>query len=97
MMSSCCTLRLKRRKAFSRDSLSWMMTSATLYSPPIRFGLVSCGVTISGAPPLEIIACWMPRLHVEVGMLMPLLINLAIGVKQSFGGEGDLGQSLRWG
>lgn len=45
MMSSCCTLRLKRRRAFSRDSLSWIMTSATIHSPPIRFGLVSCGAT----------------------------------------------------
>src|SRR5260370_1253566 len=34
MMSSCCTLRLKRRKAFSRDSLSWMMTSATFLIHP---------------------------------------------------------------
>src|SRR6266480_7428081 len=34
MMSSCCTLRLKRRRAFSRDSLSWMMTSATLLIHP---------------------------------------------------------------
>src|SRR6266478_1081915 len=34
MMSSCCTLRLKRRRAFSRDSLSWIMTSATLVIHP---------------------------------------------------------------
>src|SRR5882724_9302333 len=34
MMSSCCTLRLKRRRAFSRDSLSWMMTSATFLIHP---------------------------------------------------------------
>src|SRR5215472_4344167 len=35
MISSCCTLRLKRRSAFSRDSLSWIITSANelhLYS-----------------------------------------------------------------
>src|SRR3972149_10861471 len=35
MISSCCTLRLKRRKAFSRDSPSWMTTSATRNSPPV--------------------------------------------------------------
>src|SRR5208282_4249549 len=28
MMSSCCTLRLNRRSAFSRDSPSWTRTSA---------------------------------------------------------------------
>src|SRR2546427_8559924 len=34
MMSSCCTLRLKRRRAFSRDSPSWILTSAKLITPP---------------------------------------------------------------
>ena len=34
MMSSCCTLRLKRRSAFSRDSPSWSLTSAKLTTPP---------------------------------------------------------------
>src|SRR5271167_5169013 len=42
MISSCCTLRLKRRSAFSRDSLSWIMTSATFSFPPnpVRIGYV---------------------------------------------------------
>src|SRR5271169_1392730 len=42
MISSCCTLRLKRRSAFSRDSLSWIMTSATFtFTPnPVRIGYV---------------------------------------------------------
>src|SRR5271169_5632995 len=42
MMSSCCTLRLKRRRAFSRDSLSWIITSATLnFTPnPVRIGFL---------------------------------------------------------
>jgi hypothetical protein len=34
MMSSCCTLRLKRRKAFSRDSPSCSLTSANETTPP---------------------------------------------------------------
>src|SRR5580658_5942170 len=34
MMSSCWTLRLNRRKAFSSDSPSWIITSATQTSPP---------------------------------------------------------------
>src|ERR1700751_5450133 len=66
MMSSCCTLRLKRRKAFSKDSDSWMMTSATLNSPPIRFGLVTCGVVFYGAPPMDIIACNQRHVHEHV-------------------------------
>src|ERR1700744_5184564 len=66
MMSSCCTLRLKRRKAFSKDSDSWMMTSATLNSPPIRFGLVTCGVVVYGAPPMDIIACNQRHVHEHV-------------------------------
>ena len=35
MMSSCWTLRLKRRRAFSIDSPSWTLTSATIRTPPI--------------------------------------------------------------
>ena len=35
MMSSCWTLRLKRRRAFSIDSPSWTLTSATTHTPPI--------------------------------------------------------------
>jgi hypothetical protein len=35
-MSSCCTLRLKRRNAFSRDSPSCSRTSAKLTHPPTR-------------------------------------------------------------
>src|ERR1051326_4342844 len=35
-MSSCCTLRLNRRKAFSRDSPSCILTSANLaYTPQL--------------------------------------------------------------
>src|SRR6266480_792204 len=34
MMSSCCTLRLKRRSAFSRDSPSCSLTSANGLTPP---------------------------------------------------------------
>src|SRR5579864_5142102 len=34
MMSSCCTLRLKRRRAFSNDSPSCNLTSAKLDTPP---------------------------------------------------------------
>src|ERR1700743_1459684 len=70
MMSSCCTLRLKRRKAFSKDSDSWMMTSATLNSPPIRFGLVNCGVVVYGAPPMSIIACNRRYVHEHVDRIM---------------------------
>lgn len=33
MMSSCCTFRLKRRRALSMDSPSWTFTSATLIHP----------------------------------------------------------------
>ena len=33
MMSSCCTLRLKRRSALSMDSPSWIFTSAKLDTP----------------------------------------------------------------
>src|SRR5215831_10032336 len=36
MMSSCCTLRLKRRRAFSRDSPSCSLTSAKLTHPQTR-------------------------------------------------------------
>src|SRR5687767_13666220 len=36
MMSSCCTLRLKRRNALSIDSPSWTFTSAKLETPPNR-------------------------------------------------------------
>jgi hypothetical protein len=47
MMSSCCTFRLKRRSAFSRDSLSWIMTSATNHSPPIRVDwILSCPAAV---------------------------------------------------
>src|SRR5580698_301972 len=35
-MSSCCTLRLKRRSAFSRDSPSCNLTSAKETTPPNR-------------------------------------------------------------
>src|SRR5215472_5347469 len=35
-MSSCCTLRLKRRRAFSRDSPSCSLTSAKLTHPQTR-------------------------------------------------------------
>jgi hypothetical protein len=33
MMSSCCTLRLKRRNALSIDSPSWIFTSAKTHTP----------------------------------------------------------------
>jgi|ERR1700722_9800463 hypothetical protein len=80
MMSSCCTLRLKRRKAFSKDSDSWMMTSATLNSPPIRFGLVTCGVVVYGAPPMSIIACIRRHVHEHVDRIMGhLVVNSGIG------------------
>src|SRR5215831_15875722 len=36
MMSSCCTLRLKRRSAFSRDSPSCSLTSAKRTHPQTR-------------------------------------------------------------
>src|SRR5215469_8573915 len=36
MMSSCCTLRLKRRRAFSSDSPSCSLTSAKLTHPQTR-------------------------------------------------------------
>jgi hypothetical protein len=79
MMSSCCTLRLKRRKAFSKDSDSWMMTSATLNSPPIRFGLVTCGVVVYGAPPMSIIACNRRHVHEHVDRIMGhLVVNSGI-------------------
>src|SRR5579864_20917 len=39
MMSSCCTFRLKRRRAFSSDSPSCNLTSANETTPPNR----SCG------------------------------------------------------
>src|SRR5215469_10084009 len=35
-MSSCCTLRLKRRRAFSNDSPSCSLTSAKLTHPQTR-------------------------------------------------------------
>ena len=35
MISSCCTLRLKRRNALSKVSPSWTRTSAKLDSPPV--------------------------------------------------------------
>src|SRR5580704_4125279 len=52
MMSSCCTLRLKRRSAFSRDSLSWIMTSATftLTPNPVRIGYVRCDCFLRHRP-----------------------------------------------
>src|SRR5690348_3252834 len=79
MMSSCCTLRLNRRKAFSKDSDSWMMTSATLNSPPIRFGLVTCGVVVYGAPPKNIIACNRRYAHEHVDRIMGhLVVNSSI-------------------
>src|SRR5918995_5887126 len=34
MMSSCCILRLKRRRAFSIDSPSWTLISAKKSTPP---------------------------------------------------------------
>src|SRR5215831_19518485 len=36
MMSSCCTFRLKRRRAFSSDSPSCNLTSANETTPPNR-------------------------------------------------------------
>src|SRR5580692_7503656 len=64
MMSSCCTLRLKRRSAFSRDSLSWIMTSATFtFTPnPVRIGYVRRYCLVR-TPPLVIIARQPPRGH----------------------------------
>src|SRR5271170_4458708 len=41
MMSSCCTLRLKRRSAFSRDSPSCNLTSAKETTPPNLSGVDS--------------------------------------------------------
>src|SRR5713226_906018 len=73
MMSSCCTLRLKRRRAFSRDSLSWMMTSATFLIHPQSgsdwylaaplAGHTAANYVLLRAPPLVlIIACiWLLR------------------------------------
>src|ERR1700737_352374 len=92
MMSSCCTLRLKRRKAFSRDSLSWMMTSATLYSPPIRFGLVSCGGVLLRSYPhrpwrLSHVRCF--EAHGQVAG--HLLINSGYGSQAIFLGGGGVG------
>src|SRR5579871_4533155 len=85
MMSSCCTLRLKRRKAFSKDSDSWMMTSATLNSPPIRFGLVTCGVVVYGAPPMDIIACNQRHVHEHVDRIMGhLVVNSGIRCQAIF-------------
>src|SRR5271163_1708774 len=64
MISSCCTLRLKRRSAFSRDSLSWIMTSATFtFTPnPVRIGYVRWYCLVR-TPPLVIIARQPPRGH----------------------------------
>src|SRR5579864_595778 len=42
MMSSCCTFRLKRRRAFSSDSPSCNLTSAKETTPPNR----SCGTRL---------------------------------------------------
>jgi hypothetical protein len=39
MMSSCCTFRLKRRSAFSRDSPSCNLTSAKATTPPNLSGV----------------------------------------------------------
>src|SRR5437868_4109497 len=39
MMSSCCTLRLNRRRALSIDSPSWIFTSATRLTPPSRVAI----------------------------------------------------------
>jgi len=61
-------LRLKRRKAFSRDSLSWIMTSATLLIHPqsgsdwylavLLASQAAPGYVLLRAPPLAlIIAC----------------------------------------
>src|SRR3982751_3472880 len=41
MISSCCTLRLKRRSALSIDSPSCTLTSATLEKHPLRGHLFS--------------------------------------------------------
>src|SRR3984885_14319944 len=102
MMSSCCTLRLKRRKAFSKDSDSWMMTSATLNSPPIRFGLVTCGVVVYGAPPMDIIACNQRHVHEHVDRIMGhLVVNSSIRCQVIFvknGSEnGRTGELLAFG
>src|SRR5207249_3104782 len=78
MMSSCCTLRLKRRRAFSRDSLSWMMTSATFLIHPQSgsdwylaaplAGQPAAGCVLLRAPPLVvIIACINNRHFHELG------------------------------
>src|SRR5579864_6752234 len=82
MMSSCCTLRLKRRRAFSRDSLSWMMTSATVVIHP-QSGLdwTLCGVSRWYTPPLKIIA--RGRWH--------LLINKGYRSQAIFMQGGELG------
>src|SRR5579864_8101877 len=42
MMSSCCTFRLKRRRAFSSDSPSCNLTSANETTPPNQ----SCGTRL---------------------------------------------------
>src|SRR2546427_12935080 len=40
MISSCCTLRLNRRRAFSSDSFSWIIIPATQISPPFLWPTV---------------------------------------------------------
>src|SRR2546430_4818529 len=86
MMSSCCTLRLKRRRAFSRDSLSWMMTSATLLIHPQSgsdwhlaeplAGQTAAGCVFVRAPPLGadyLMYCPLRRCTLKGSW--PLLIN----------------------
>src|SRR5256885_2334220 len=94
MMSSCCTLRLKRRRAFSRDSLSWMMTSATLLIHPQSgsdwhlaaplAGQTAAGCVFVRAPPLGadyLMYCPLRGCTLKGSWL--LLINSAMQVKES--------------
>jgi hypothetical protein len=62
MMSSCCTLRLKRRRAFSRDSLSWMMTSATLLIHPQSGSDWYRAVPLAGHAAADWVLLWAPPL-----------------------------------
>src|SRR5713226_1076110 len=94
MMSSCCTLRLKRRRAFSRDSLSWIMTSATLLIHPQSgsdwylaaplAGQASAGCVLLRAPPLVLIIACIVRFAGAPGKVAGIFYSIpAMQVKES--------------
>src|SRR5690242_6858843 len=67
MMSSVCTLRLKRRRAFSNGCPSWTLTSANTYTPRLfLFGLGSyCSLSYASQAQSELLTATIVVSHLR--------------------------------